>query len=373
MTKKVDCNSIALRLFVLLAGLLTVHCADVQEPGVGEPTSFAIGVRRVAVTESEVAVPIFGTGTIAAHKTTEVGPRVDGIIDEIYVKVGDRVEASAPLFRTRPVHYQIRVDEAFQSLRLAKAELANATRERDRIRSLHESRVASEDQLDDVNTGHDLASARVGQAEAAHARALQDLEDTTVRAPYAGAITHRYVDEGAMVRTMMSANSPVVRIMKMDIVAAIVQIPELHLPQVRVGTPARLHVDGVDRVIPSEVYILNDLVDPVSRAFEVRLPIANDDLEIKPGLFVQAECIPEPRHVVMIERGSVLGTEGNRYVFLEKEGKASRHPIQARDLDATRLEVLNGLSAGAFVLGGPNLRRLTDGTPIVVETDHADR
>jgi RND family efflux transporter MFP subunit len=360
-------------LLVLVLGIAIGGCGttETEEPEVLE--SKPIGVRQLAVAQTQLVVPVFGTGTIAAHKTTEVGPRVDGIIEEIFVKVGDRVEEGAPLFRTRQVHYRIRVDEAIQSLRLAEAELENATRERDRIQVLHSSSVASDDRLDDARTGHDLAAARLGKAKAVHARALQELADTTVRAPYPGAITHRYVDEGAMMRTMMSANSPVVQIMKMDIVAAIIQIPEVHLSEVNVGTPARIKIDGIERTFDSEVYILNDLVDPVSRAFEVRLPIVNENLEIKPGLFAQAEVLPQPRPVTVVDRGAVLGVEGNRYVFLDEGGTASRRAIKARDLDALRLEVIEGLAAGEYVLSGPNLRRLSPGTPVVIETEHADR
>jgi RND family efflux transporter MFP subunit len=360
-------------MWTVALAIATTGCDAPETP---EPKASApkpIVVRSVAVVETELVVPVFGTGTIAAHKSTELGPRVDGIIEEIFVKVGDRVQAGDSLFQTRQVHYQLRLDEARQSLLLAEAEQAHAKRERDRIESLHTSSVASEDRLDEVRTDHDIATARLGKVRAAHARALQELADTTVRAPYPGAITHRYVDEGAMMRTMMSGNSPVVQIMKMDIVAAIVQVPEVHLSKIHIGTPARLKIDGIDRIIESEVYILNDLVDPVSRAFEIRLPITNKDLEIKPGLFAQAELLPEPRRVTVVDRGAVLGVEGSRYVFLEEGGTASRRPIKARDLDATRLEVIDGLSAGEYVLSGPNLRRLSPDTPVVVQANHANR
>jgi len=355
---------------------LSVASGGCGAPETTEPVAQApqaIAVRRTAVIQTELVVPVFGTGTIAAHKTTDVGPRVDGIIDEILVKVGDRVQSGDPLFRTRKVHYEIRVDEAKQALRISRAELRHAKRERDRIENLHGKGIVSEDRLDDVRTAYDLTAARLGAAKAAHSRALQELEDTTVRAPYPGAITHRYVDEGAMMRTMMSANSPVVQIMKMDIVAAIIQVPEIHLSEVHVTTPARVRIGGIDRVFESAVYILNDRVDHVSRAFEVRIPIENADLEIKPGLFAQAELLPEPRRTTVVDRDAVLGAEGNRYVFVEEEGTAVRRSISARDLDAVRYEVLEGISAGEYVLAGPNLRRLAPGTPVAVATDHADR
>jgi hypothetical protein len=99
----------------------------------------------------------------------------------------------------------------------------------------------------------------------------------------------------------------------------------------------------------------------------------NEDLIVKPGLFVQAELMPEPRLVKTLDRGAVLGVEGSRYVFIENSGVADRRAIKAQDLDAARFEILDGLSTGEYVLTGPNLGRLSPGTPVTVEIDHANR
>ena len=153
--------------------------------------------------------------------------------------------------------------------------------------------VASDERLDAVRTACEMAAAQREQAEAGLAQARQNLADTTVRAPYRGVITRRFVDEGAMLSTMMTAGNAVVQIMKMDIVVAIVQLPELHLARVHVGTPGVVRVDGIERSYESHVAILNDRVDSVSRAFEVRLAIENADYALKPGLFAELELRPE--------------------------------------------------------------------------------
>jgi RND family efflux transporter MFP subunit len=224
-----------------------------------------------------------------------------------------------------------------------------------------------------VRTAHEMAAAQRDQAEAALAHARQNLADTTVRAPYRGVITRRFVDEGAMLSTMMTAGNAVVQIMKVDVVAAIVQLPEAHLARVRVGTPGRVRVDGIDRVYDSQVHILNDRVDPVSRAFEVRLAIENADYALKPGLFAELELYPEPREATVLERGAVLGGEEAPYVFVLTDGRAARRELRIRELDAARIEVLEGAAPGERVLLGPNLTRLADGTPVAFEVPHADR
>jgi RND family efflux transporter MFP subunit len=332
-----------------------------------------IPVAVAAVVRESLVEPVLGTGSIAPHKTTDVGPRVSGIIDAIFVRVGDRVEEGAPLFRTRAIDYEIRVREAESAARLARANAEKARRDFERIRTLRTQDVASEERLDAVRTASEMAAAQRDQAEAALAQARQNLADTTVRAPYRGVITQRFVDEGAMLSTMMTAGNAVVQIMKVDLVVAIVQLPEAQLSRVRVGTRGVVHIDGLERSYESEVHVLNDRVDPVSRAFEVRLGIQNPAYAVKPGLFAEAELFPEPREATLLERGAVLGAEGGHYVFVEREGRALRRALRLRELDARRVEVLEGLAPGERVLLGPNLAQLSDGAAVAIEVPHADR
>jgi RND family efflux transporter MFP subunit len=357
---------------VLLILGCVLGCGRGETPDVAAaPEALSIGT--VEVTREMLVEPVFGTGTIAAQKTTVVGPRVDGIIEEIHVKVGDRVAAGDPLFRTRQIDYEIRVQEAEYALRLARAKAQKTRRDRRRVVRLHQSQVASDEQVDEARTAHEIAAARFGAGETALARAQQNLEDTIVEAPYAGVITARYVDEGTMMRTMMTSSSRVVQLMKTDVVAAIVQIPEVHLARVHVGTPARVQIDGMGEAYETEVYILNDCVDHKSRAFEVRLRLQNPDLAIKPGLFVEADLLPEAREVTLIDRRALLGAEGKRYVFVAKEGRAQRRAVRTRELDANRVEVLEGLEPGDQALAGPNLPRVREGIPVLVELARAAR
>lgn len=351
-----------------------VACGGETDP-VAPPTTTTetVQVTAVPVARERIVEEIVGTGTIAAHKTTDIGPRVSGIIDEILVKVGDRVEEGAVLFRTRSDDYEIRAHQAAALARLAGAELRKLERDVERVERLHAKGVASEERLDEVRTTHETALARHESAGAGLAEARQNLEDTTVRAPYAGVITRRYVDEGVMMSTIMSASSQVVQIMKIDVVAAIVQVPGVHLPRIRIGTPARVTVDGVEGVFESEVYILNDRVDHESRALEVRLPIRNPDYRVKPGLFARAELIPEPREAVVVPQEAVLGPAGSRYVFVDDGGVARRREVRVQELDTRRMEVVDGLAPGDAVLMGPNLPRVSDGTEIAIELAHADR
>lgn len=86
------------RSFLTLSLMLLVGCEGGEATELAESAAPAVDVWVVPVRAETIVEPIIGTGSIAAHKTSNIGPRVDGIIEEIYVRVGDRVEAGAPFF-----------------------------------------------------------------------------------------------------------------------------------------------------------------------------------------------------------------------------------------------------------------------------------
>lgn len=344
-----------------------------------------VAVFEAVATRKSLVEPVTGTGTIAAHKTTTLGPRVSGVIDKIYVLVGDRVKEGDPLFQTRDVEYKLRVTEIENQLRLAQADLRNVSLAFDRANELHKKGYLSSGKLDDARAAKETSSARVGIAEAQLAIARQQLADCTVRAPFDGVITRRDVDEGKFMATMGGGFSAeggasggggggngVLQIMKIDIVAAIVQVPEIDLRKIHVGTKGKVFIDGVGRSFDSYAIIVNDAVNTTTRGVEVRLPIRNDDYAVKPGLFARAELYPEPRNVLSLTRAAVQGTEDQRYVFINQNGAARRVPVTVKQIDAESVEIVAGLSDGSRVLVGPNLPLISEGTPVKVETVAAD-
>ncbi len=363
--------ALSLGLAATLAG-----CGDGDKDAAVKKPAEQVSMFETVVTPKELVEPVIGTGTIAAAKTTELGPRVTGIIDKIFVVVGARVKEGDPLFHTRDVEIKNHVAELENQLKLAQAEVRNASRAYKRAKELHTSGFVSNGGLDNAQAARDTANARFGIATAQLASARQMLDDCTVRAPFDGVITRRDVDEGKYMSTMGGmgmgmgggGGGGVLQIMKIDIVAAIVQIPEVELSKVHIGTKGKVIIGSMNKSYDSEVYILNDLIDVNTRGIELRLPILNSDYAIKPGLFVRAELYPEPRKVLSLARIAVQGTESQRYVFIAENGLAKRVPITMNQIDASTVEVMSGLKAGDAALSGPNLPLIAEGTPVKIET-----
>lgn len=315
---------------------------------------------------------ITSTGTIGAAQTSNIGVVTPGIVERVFVKVGDRVKKGQPLFRTRQNDYEIGVHLATANLAAAEARAEQARLDYERATDLLDKKFISQAQLDSANNALTAARAEVDVAKASLAQAEQSLADTVVAAPYDGVVTARNVDEGTYKSAQtFSADSSVIQLQQIDVVVAVVRVPEVYLSRLELGTPAELFIDGLDDLVPSEIWVINDKVDPQSRTVEVRFALTNEDYRIKPGLFVRAEINPPGREALLLDQAAVLDRAANPYVFVIEDGEARRQAVVWRDYNATRVEIVSGLDPTDEVLTGPDLARLVEGRRIADLNDAA--
>jgi RND family efflux transporter MFP subunit len=307
-------------------------------------------VRRVGVEKF-----VFASGTIAAKQTSHIGPLVEGVIEKIFVKVGDRVKSGDALFQTRQVDYIRSLEEAKSAMDLANILGVQANRNYDRARKLAEQGNISQARLDDIETSNQVAIAKIQQAKVALETAEQRLADTVVQAPFNGTITGRNVDEGVYLsnRFSMGGGSAVVRIQEIEIVAAIVQTPEKNLNLLTTNQLATVTIQGHDEVYDSFVYVLNDLVNPQTRTVELRLPIKNEDYKIKPGQFAEAKILLPQHEALVIPRNAITGGVKKYSVFVARDNVAIQLNIQTREYNADQVEITSGLTEQDIVIINP--------------------
>lgn len=323
-----------------------------------QPSQFALHT----VTTENVVKPILATGTIMAAKSSNIGPKIEGTIEEIYVRVGDRVNAGDALFRTRDVVLRLQKQELAASSALYAAEFRKAKIEFNRVSNLRNKGVASAAQFDTSAAALETARARVDITKSKLAQVEQSLEDAIARAPYTGVITERFVDEGVFISSRASGmgNSAVVQVKKADPVVVVWSIAAKYLPEITLGTKVEIRIDGIPDVIESEIHIINDRIDIASRSIDARSVITNDGYKIKPGLFARAEIFPKPHKVVLLPRSLLRGPPNDPYVLLYEDGKEKRRHLTIRDHNTDSVEVLSGLEAGMRVLPRSHLIDVSD-------------
>ena len=359
----------------LIALVVLTSCSNERSPelassAIDEAPKIAapIKVETVKAESVDVAEPLIASGTIAAKQTSNIGVLSQGVVEIIHVRVGDRVTKGQALFQTRRVDYEQQLSEAEAQLAIALAESANAENAFERYSALVDDGSVSRAAYDDVQTAFQIAASQVALRRTQVAVARQALEDTTVRAPFNGAVTARYIDEGVFMANSFSGmgNSAVVQIQECEIAAGILFAPESEVGRLRLGLAGSLYVDGRVQPIHSKIIILNDRVDPQSRTVEFRMAFLNEGCAVRAGQSVRAEVDVDPRPALVLPRATLQGTSTAPYVFVVKGDSAHRATVTVRDIDAVRVEILSGLSASDLIILGP-LEALRDGTKVEID------
>ncbi len=188
-------------------------------------------------------------GVVVAGESVEVEPKVEGRIEEIFVKPGDEVEAGAGLVR-------LDVQASQHSLAIAKAALDEASRRLSRRVRLARTRPGA-------ITAEEIDGARreVLQERARVAQLTEARGEATVRAPFAGTIVERYLAVGALA----GPQRPVVRLVGRGEPRVRFAIPEDRAGAVAVGTRVEVRLEDGARVLSARVSGVSPEIDAASR------------------------------------------------------------------------------------------------------------
>lgn len=221
-----------------------------------------------------------------------------------------------------------------------------------------------------------IAKQDVDVAEAAAQGAKHQVEQraalrdyTKVRAPYAGIITARFADPGALIQiaTASSAGAiPLFTIMDLDTVRIYTNVPQDDSPWVVPGkTKATLSVKGLDgRSFSGTVTRSTLVLDPSTRSLLVEIDLPNPDHALRPGTFVEISLGLRdiPNALVLPPQAVISGPKG-KSVFIVEAGRAKSIPVQTGISDGRWIEITSGLSGDEDVVV-VGKRKLTDGTPV---------
>lgn len=285
-------------------------------------------------------------GTALARESVEITSKSANTVSAIRFTEGQRVSAGAILV-------ELDRTQAAAALAEAEAALAESRNQAQRGRDLSVTQALSKAQLDQLETGLKTAEARV---TAARAR----LDDTVIRAPFAGRTGFRRVSLGGLV-------TPGVVITTLDDTSVIkleFTVPQTFLKDIVPGLPVEARVEGLDdRRFEGRITTLGSRVDPVSRSIAVRAELPNPDGALRPGLFMsvrlQAAAVP----TLMIPEEALVPEQGRTYVFVVEDGRAERREVRVGGREKGSVAILAGIPDDAELIV-EGTQRARPGAPV---------
>lgn len=388
---------------LLAASLLTAGCGKTEaKPEAKQAERVApIAVSLVSPEERRLPSSLEVTGTLMPDAQTEIPAEPEQRVVEVSVERGQLVTAGQVIARldAQDATNQLREAEAtegqirerlgltdgqpFDPLKTPEVQQARATMDRAEadyrrfVQLLDEGAVSRADH--DLRRADYLATKAQYDTAANQMRQIYQslltqkvrvsigkkaVEDTVVRAPYAGLIAERHVSVGRF----MKKGDRIATLVRIDPLRIELNIPEGAVAAVRPGQRVSFAVQAYpDRRFDGTIAYVGPSVKADSRALVVEAVVPNPKGTLRPGLFATASIeLPAANPSLMIPSSAIRAEGGVAKLFTAKGDRVEVRIVHLGREAGGLVELLRGLSPGERVVNRPP-EILVDGASIAVQ------
>jgi membrane fusion protein, multidrug efflux system len=333
----------------------------------------AVPVSVSAATRQDVPIYLTGLGTVQALYTVAIHTQVDGKLQDVLFKEGQRVNKGDVLAKIDPRLYQAALDQAKARKAMDEATLVAAQKDLERFGTLVRKNAETQQNLDLQQSKVDQTKASIAADQAAIETTQTNLDYTNIVAPTAGRMGVRMVDPGNIVHASDSAAIAVLT--QTQPAAVLFTLPAQTLDDVRAATArGAVEVTAFDRdnarlLSQGTLSTIDNIIDQATATYRLKATFANDDEKLWPGEFVNA------RLRVIVRKGVVVipplavqrGPTGLFAWVVKSNNTVEPRPITTSANTGNRTIVTSGLQVGERVVTDGQYKLQTGATVIVVE------
>jgi RND family efflux transporter MFP subunit len=360
-----------------------------SEPAKGTPVGSSAGgitaaVQRVQRGALEDSLVI--SGAFKAFQEVDIHAKVAGYIRSIPVDVGDRVKQGQTIAVLEIPELAAQLAGADAALRRSQEEIHRAESDVQRAKSAHNAAHAgyerlkqaslqrvglvAQQEVDDAQAKDLEAEAQVSSASSALNAARQAYEmavasqnqyralSTYARivAPFAGIITQRFADTGALISagTASAQSVPIVKLSQVSRLRLVLPIPESMAGQIHLGDPVKVHVQALNKDILGKVSRFAGELDSQTRTMETEIDFDNRDGVLLPGMYAETVLqLSERKDVLLVPLEAVMqNASGATVLALNSSNLVEERNVGLGLQSKGRAEVLSGLKENELVIVG---------------------
>lgn len=306
-------------------------------------------------------------GSLQALEATAAYARATGYVRRWLVDIGDRVTEGQRLAEIDTPDLDQQLQQARATLGQMKASLEQSTANERytattarRYESLVTQRYVSQQDVDQTRAQAAVGVANVHAAkaalaaQAANVHQLEQLEAFAhVTAPFAGTITERNIDRGALVTPGSAAGKPLYMVAISNPLRLFVKVPQTFASGIPVGAPVTVHVrqypgrDFAGRITRSA-----GALDATTRTLNVEAQVANDKGELIPGGYAEVTFPAPLAHGITVIPASaaVVDAQGVRVATVDSHSKVHFIPVRIGRDQGQDLEIVHGLTGKENVI-----------------------
>ena len=324
-----------------------------------ETSPAARPARLITVGAGDHSAPSQFVGKVAPAHTVELGFEVDGTLQQLPLPEGALVQPGDIIAQLNPERFELALESARADHELAEKTLS-------RVESLKTSGTVSQAELDEAVARAKLTGLAVETAQ-------KDLNDTVLRAPFAGQLTKRLAENFSPIARL----SPVIRLAPVERIEVVIGVPEQLMarlnPASLSGAAVRFTADP-DRLFEAQWLDYEAEANRDTQTYDVRFSLTETPpWPVLPGMTatVLLSIATPDVSVIQLPISAVQSdAEGNFFVWtVERDtSQVTRRPIEVGVPSRTQVPVVAGLeigeqviaAGGAWLYDGMQVRPLGD-------------
>jgi RND family efflux transporter MFP subunit len=324
-----------LKYIYLFLAIGLFSCAK-KESGKQEPKEAFSKTQTVQVVKPmfrSIVPTLKITGKAMANRKVEVYAMESGRVVKVYKDLGDKVSKGTALVLLENPEIEATVAKA-------KAEQSRAQSKYKRLKSSRQNASA----LTPISLVEE-AQAKLEKASAELELIIQRKNELTIRAPFAGIVTKRMVEQGATLQNALknTSSQAIFEIQEPNPIRLTIDVPGSDLTKISKGMAVNISFSGLkESSYQAKITRMANALDPMSNTMTVEIDIANASHAIKPGMYAEVEIeLEETDKVLSIQSEALLMFKKEAYVLAVRKDKVLQLPLQRGAANKKYFEIKN--------------------------------
>jgi len=347
---------------VILVGWGVVHrsrsnTTATTAAGTARGQTLPVPVAEGIVATRDVPIYLDGLGTVQAFNTVTVHARVDGQLMKVAFAEGQDVKAGDVLVQLDPAPYQAALDQAVAKTAQDTAQLGNARVDLQRYADLLKTDSITQQIYDTQKALIAQLEATVKADRAAAESARVSLDYTTIRSPIDGRVGIRQVDAGNIVHAS-DANGLLV-VTQLRPISVVFTLPEQSLTKLQQYQiegqefpVLAISRDNTNLLAQGTLAVIDNQIDTTTGTIKLKATIANENLRLWPGQFVNTRLLLTTRSNSPVVPASVVqrGPDGAFAFVIQEDQTVAMRPLKVAQIEGGTALIESGLEPGERVV-----------------------
>ncbi len=307
-----------------------------------------VAVQTADVGEMEAPILLRLSGNLRGLREADLAANASGRVMASFVERGMRVKAGQVLAQLDVRVAAMSAAEARAQAASARAQAAQLKSECERYEQMKASGTVTAMAYDRVASSCHTSSLSAEASSARAQMAAQTLRDGTIRAPFAGVVSERYVEVGEYVHS----DSRIATLVSTDSLRLEFAIPEREAADVKEGQTVAFRVAASERRYNGTIRFVSGSIREATRDLPVEAVVDNIEGSLRPGMFADVELMVGTRKVAGVPKEAIVERDARKRAFFVVDGRLEERILSTLPEIAAAVPVVKGAKPGDKVALG---------------------